>query len=156
MFLGQHLIDIITVKAAKRLNLLRQLKKADVGICDLVQFYSSVIRSLLEYECQVFHHSIPGYLSDSIKRIQRLGIIFPGCKYRNALARANIPTLYDRRSTLCTQFFNNISNNVNHKLAGLLPPKAVQQRELRSNRKFSNPPCKTNRFKNSFILSHCN
>ena len=70
-------------------------------------------------------------------------IIFPDCKYRDVLARASTPTLYDRRSKLCTQLFNNISNNVNHKLAAPLPPKAVQHTDLRSNRKFSKPLCRT-------------
>ena len=54
-----------------------------------------------------------------------------------------------------TLLFTNISNNVNHKLAALLAPKAVHHMDLRFNRKFNKPLCKTNRFKNSFILSHC-
>ena len=43
---------------------------------------------------------------------------------------------------------------INHKLAGLLPPKAEHHRQLRSNRKFYVPVCKTDRFKKSFIVSH--
>ena len=64
-------IDIITVKAAKRLYLLRQLKRA--GICpkDLITFYCSAIRSLLEYSCQLFHRSLPNYLSNELESIQR-------------------------------------------------------------------------------------
>ena len=45
-------VDAITTKAAKRLYLLRQLKRADVGTEDLVCFYCSAIRSVLEYACQ--------------------------------------------------------------------------------------------------------
>jgi len=48
--------------------------------------------------------------------------------------------------------------NVNHKLAALLKAKQVQNRDLRSNRKFKNH-CekeKKNRFKKSFIVSQCN
>ena len=43
------------------------------------------------------------YLSDEIKRIQRraLRIIFPGCNYNEGLAKAGLPTLYDRKRTLC-------------------------------------------------------
>ena len=96
-------IDSITTKAAKRLYLLRQLKRAGIAHNDLVRFHCSAIRSVLEYACQVFHCNLPLYLSDEIKRIQRraLRIIFPGCNYNEGLAKAGLPTLYDRRRTLC-------------------------------------------------------
>ena len=53
-------------------------------------FYCSVIRSVLEYACQVFHCNLPLYLSDEIERIQRraLRIIFPACCYREGLVKA--------------------------------------------------------------------
>ena len=72
-------IEEITVKAAKRLYLLRQLKRAGIDTKDLVSFYCSVIRSVLEYACQAFHSSLPAYLSQEIERIQRraLKIILP-------------------------------------------------------------------------------
>ena len=63
-------IGSITVKAAKRLYLLRQLKRTGIDCNVLVRFYCSVIRSVLEYACQVFHCSLPNYLSDEIERIQ--------------------------------------------------------------------------------------
>ena len=65
-------IEIITLKAAKRLYLLRLLKRAAVSSNDLVLFYCSVIRSVLEYSCQLFHSSLPGYLSVDLERIQRI------------------------------------------------------------------------------------
>ena len=55
-------IDSITTKAVKRLYLLRQLKRAGIAHSDLVSFYCSVIRSILEYTCQVFHCNLPLYL----------------------------------------------------------------------------------------------
>lgn len=46
---------------------------------------------------------------------------------------------------------HNISNNDNHKLAALLPPKAVQHSNLRSLKTFNKPQCKTLKsLKNSF------
>ena len=64
-------IDSIRKKAAKRLYLLRQRTRAGIAHNDrLVRFHCSVIRSVLEYACQVFHCSLPLYLSDEIKRIQ--------------------------------------------------------------------------------------
>ena len=71
-----------------------------------------------------------------------------------ALKEAVIPSLYDRRASLSSDLFNDIVLDINHKLAGLLPPKAEHHRQLRSNRKFYVPVCKTDRFKKSFIVSH--
>ena len=88
-------IDNITAKAAKRLYLLRELKRAGVSCNDLVLFYCSSIRSVLEYACMLFHRSLPRYLSEDLERIQKraMGIILPDYKYRDALKTANIDTL---------------------------------------------------------------
>ena len=48
-------IDNITVKATKHLYLLRELKRAGVSCNDLVLFYCSAKRSVLEYSCMIFH-----------------------------------------------------------------------------------------------------
>ena len=64
-------MDTITSKAAHRLYLLSQLKRAGISSDDLLAFYYSVIRSVLEFSCQLFHRSLPKYLSDDIERIQR-------------------------------------------------------------------------------------
>ena len=145
-------IGSITVKAAKRLYLLRQLKRAGIDCNVLVRFYCSVIRSVLEYACQVFHCSLPNYLSDEIERIQRraLRIIFPNCTYSEGLVRAGLPMLFSRRQSLCQELFHNIVSDSNHKLHQLLPPRASHNRRLRFTRLFDSPICKTNRF----IISH--
>ena len=149
-------IGSITVKAVKRLYLLRQLKRAGIDCNVLVRFYCSVIRSLLEYACQVFHCSLPNYLSDEIEHIQRraLCIIFPNCTYSEGLVRAGLPTLFSRRQSLCQELFHNIVSDSNHKLHQLLPPLASHNRRLRFTRMFNAPICKTNRFRDSFIISH--
>ena len=46
-----HIFNV-TSKAAKRLYLLSQLKRAGICASDLVLFYCSTIRSVLEYACQ--------------------------------------------------------------------------------------------------------
>ena len=149
-------IGSITVKAAKRLYLLRQLKRAGIDCNVLVRFYCSVIRSVLEYACQVFHCSLPNYLSDEIERIQRraLRIIFPNCTYSEHLVRAGLPPLFNRRQSLCQELLHNIVSDSNHKLHQLLPPRASHNRRLRFTRMFNVPICKTNRFRDSFIISH--
>ena len=92
-------IDNITAKAAKRLYLLRELKRAGVSCNDLVLFYCSPIRSVLEYACMLFHRSLPRYLSEDLELIQKraMRIILPDYKYRDALKIAKIDTLYVRR-----------------------------------------------------------
>ena len=133
-------IDSITTTAAQRLYRLRQLKCAGLAPSDLVLFYCSVIRSVLEYACQVFHGNLPLYLSDEIERIQRraLRIIFPACSYSEGLVKAGLPS-------------SNIEQG-DHKLSHLLPARSHQNYHLRSNRKFVVPVCKTNRYRDSFII----
>ena len=149
-------VDSITNKAAKRLYLLRQLKRVGIAPSHLVLFYCSVIRSVLEYACQVFHCNLPLYLSDETERIQRraLRIIFPTCNYSEGMVKAGLPSLYDRRSQLYKELFSNIEQG-DHKLRHLLPAHSRRNYYLRSNRKFVVPVCKTNRYRDSFIISHC-
>ncbi|CAB3993736.1 Hypothetical predicted protein [Paramuricea clavata] len=59
-------VDKITTKAAKRLYLMKQLKRLGLSDNDLKCFYIASIRSILKYACQVFHYGLPEYLSDQI------------------------------------------------------------------------------------------
>ena len=148
-------IDNITVKAAKHLYLLRELKRAGVSCDDLVLLYCSALRSVLEYACMLFHRSLPRYLSEDLELIQKhaMHIILPDYKYRDALKIAKIDTLYVRCESLSLKLFNEISNTNDNKLASLLPPRS-KCRKLRNNRRFDIPICKTDRYKKSFIISH--
>ena len=124
------------------------LKRAGVSSSDLVMFYCSVIRSVLEYSCQLFHSRLPNYLSDELERIQRrtMHIIFPDLKYSSVLEKSCINTLYESRVKLSYDLFKDIINIKDHKLVSL--------QELRKPKMFSVPVCKTDRFRNSFIVTH--
>jgi hypothetical protein len=50
---NDHIYQTI-VKARKRLYFLTQLKRAKVGIDELVLFYSTCVRPILEYACPFF------------------------------------------------------------------------------------------------------
>ena len=81
-------------------------------------------RSVLEYALQVFHASLPGYLSDQVESIQKrsLRMVYPELSYREALADANFMSLLERREHLCMTLFNQVmESDGQHKLAGLLP-----------------------------------
>ena len=85
-------------------------KKADVEPGSLVKLYTACIRSVLKYSCQVFHTSLPQYLSDEVERIHKraLKTIFPDLNYKEATAKAKLGTLFERRETLCQMLFSQI------------------------------------------------
>ena len=88
-----------------------------------------------------------------IESIQKraLRIIHPDSSYIEALKKAKLETLYDRREKLCVKLLSSIEEKDNHKLKELLPPKNLQPNNLRTNRKYNLPKMHTNRFSNSFI-----
>ena len=116
----------IDAKAAKHLYLLRELKRAGVSCNDLVLFYCSAIRSVLEYSCMIFHWSLPRYFSEDLESIQKrtMCIILPDYKYHDTLKIANIDSLYDRRQSCSLKLLNEVSHNNNHKLVRMLPPRS--------------------------------
>lgn len=69
------------------------------------------------------------------------------------MKKTGLETLNDRREKLCTKLFNSIESNKDHKLNELLPDVNMATKNLRMIRKYKLPMVKTNRFKNSFILS---
>ena len=49
----------------------KAIKRARVPINDIVSFYSTCIRPVLEYCVPVLHHALTSYLSDEIERVQK-------------------------------------------------------------------------------------
>lgn len=100
-------MDAATSKAACRLYLLSQLKRADLNSDNLVAFYSSVIGPVLEFSCQLFHQSLPKYLPDDIEGIQRhaMCVIFPSLSYSEAIEKVGISTLSDRLKLLSVNLY---------------------------------------------------
>ena len=133
---------------------LRQLKRAKGDAAQLVCFYTTCIRPVSEYACQVFHNGLPKYLSEELENIQRraLRIIFPVLSYQEALKECNIATLYQRHQLLTERLFSEIKDNTCHKLHGLLPSCNLSTVALRRKRAFNVPFCRTNRLNNSFIM----
>ena len=149
-----HHINNAIKKANKRLYCLVQLKRAKLPELDITNFYCTCIRPTLEYAAQMFHHSLPKYQSDELKRVQKrsLAIIFRGKPYLDCLQQSGLSTLHGRRQELCENFFHQITSDNNHKLHKLLSPKNKPEYTLTHPRAFELPITNTNRFK-SFIPS---
>jgi len=67
----QEHIDTITSKAASRLHFLKQLKRSGAVRRDLLCFYTTIIRPVLEYACPVWHSSLTAAQSRALESIHR-------------------------------------------------------------------------------------
>ena len=149
-------VETICKKAATHLYFLKQLNRAKVPAKDMPLFCTTCIRPVLEYECPVFHHSFPQYLYNEMERLQKraLRIIQPDLSYDEALVALDITSLYGRRKALSNALFDQIVRDQSHKLHDLLPPRDGSTYCARSQRYFKLPICKTNMFKNTFIMAN--
>ena len=147
-------IDSIIKKAQKRLYSLSQLKRSGLGTRGLVQLFCIFIPPITEYTCLVFRYSLPAYLSNELKRVQKqaVRIIFPFCSYNESLVESNVIKLSDRRQERVDKLFKEVVQSKQKKFHGLLP--ALLRSNLRNTRKFR-PVFKTKRFRISFISSIC-
>ena len=100
-------------KCSSRLYFLRQLKRSGVAPSELVQFYVTCIRPVLEYASPVFHRSLPNYISVHLERIQRRAsiIIYPDLSYSVALETGGLPKLHERREKISIDLFDEMVCN---------------------------------------------
>jgi hypothetical protein len=145
-------VKYICRKASKRIYFLRLLKRADISPSDIVHVFCSIIRSLLEYACEVWSPGLTKEQSNQIELIQKraLNIVYPDTTYEQALTMCKLTTLKFRRQERCKKFFSDICKP-NHRLHDLLPPKTTVS-HLRKTRTFHLPKVRTNRLKNSPIF----
>ena len=108
------------VKASQRFFMLRLLKRAQVDMDKLLHIYTTVIRPIVEYGCQVWQPGLNKGQKKLIETIQEraLKIIMPNASYLNI---SDLPTLETRRVDLCRKLFKEIQD-LSHKLHHLLPP----------------------------------
>lgn len=152
---GVH-CDYVMKRANRRMFALRQLRKCGVPPLDIVAIYCSLMRSVLEYGSVVFA-DLPSYLSNAMEAIQKraLAIIWPGLPYVDALERAGISTLFDRRVEACEVFIKRIPpSNPLHPLIHKRVVNATGRYSLRSNRSKYPMPTRTDRFKNFVTVKY--
>ena len=123
-------VEYLVKKAAKRLFLLKVLRSYNAPIQDLKLFYTSVIRSILEYCAQVWHGNLTKDQSRDLERIQKraVRIIFPGLTFDEALLKCNLVALESRREEMCLKLIESM-HDPNYKLDSLLPNKVEDIRD---------------------------
>ena len=102
-------------KAYSRLQIVRKLYEFDVPVTDLVHVYTLYVRSILEFNCCVWHFSITKEESNDIERVQKnaLRIILKKnyVSYEHALSQTQLQSLEERRLILCQNFANKCVKN---------------------------------------------
>ena len=147
----------IAKKAAKRLYFLKILRNYGAPISDLLIFYCTVIRSVLEYGAQIWSGGLTQMQKENIERIQKraLRIIYRSYdEYDSLLSQSNLLTLEERRNNLCAALIKDLLKP-SYRLYSLLPKKVndIRERETRTNgEKVYNYYCKTERFRNSPVV----
>ena len=145
-------ISEICKKASQRLYLLCLLRRAGVAPEDIVQTYTSMLRPVLEYACEVWHTHLTAEQSHALEQVQKraLAIALPDLTYSEALESGKMELLQARRDKMCRQFFRKMQSE-NHRLHYLLPEEKTATRVLRTTNKYPCPRVRTNRCKNTLI-----
>ena len=148
-------VDAITSKAASRLYFLKQLRRADVPTTDLLHFYTTVVRPVLEYACPVWHSGLTVTQSNLLESVQKraIRIVYPDADYQTSLIVAGIDTLRDRRELLTAKFFKRQVLASSSLLHSLLPDRRDNDitSSLRNAKPFYSFRTRTNRFRKSFL-----
>ena len=103
-------IDYILSKVSKRMYCMHYLVRAGIKQTDIITVYCSIIRTVLEYACPVWHPGLSQKQSDDLERVQKrcLRLIYPGFSYDQALVSAGLEKLSVRRENQTRDMFNEI------------------------------------------------
>ena len=144
--------SFLVKKAYKRMPILHKLFEFDVPRSDLLEIYILYIRSVLENSATVWHSSITQGQEMEIERVQKvaLRVILKNnyLDYSSALETCSLPTLKERRITLCKVFAKKCVKNA--KTSDMFPMKE-NNHNLRQPEKYIVCPANTNRLANSAI-----
>ena len=148
-------VNAMYSKVASRLHFLKQLARSGASREDLLCFYTTAVRPVLEYACPVWHSSLTAADSDALESLQKraMRIIHPQLDYNTALCHDDIGPLKSRRETLTEKFFLNNVLNSNSCLHYLLPepcdPNIINR--LRHPKQYEPMPSRTEKFRKSFL-----
>lgn len=150
-------INFICSKANKRLHFLKLLKRSRMSPEDMLQYYTSIIRPVIEYACPLWQSGLTNLQRNQLEAIQKRALrIIHGydCQmdYECQCAVCHIDTVIFRLDMLSRTFFNKICQPEDC-LNRLLPPERVSENisKLRHADKLPGILCRTDRFFHSFI-----
>jgi hypothetical protein len=145
-------VEYMCSKASRRLYFLTLLRRAGVDPKDIVRVFTSIVRSVLEYACEVWHPGLTQEQTKTLEHIQKraLHIAFPQLDYEGALAASGLDRLSVRREAACRTFFKSMLEPT-HRLHHLIPAKRNLTRSLRDTNQYPLPRVKTERFKRSLV-----
>ena len=145
--------EFIVKKAYKRMIILQNLFKFGLPVEELVHIYILYIRSVVENSAVVWHSSLTLADSLAIERIQKVALKIILNKnyedYIQALMVTGLPTLNQRRQTLCKKFA--VKCIKNEKTCHMFPLSAENVANTRHHEKYFVQPARTDRLKNSAI-----
>ncbi|XP_066289716.1 uncharacterized protein [Branchiostoma lanceolatum] len=141
-------------KAAKKLYLLKRLKRFMLSRNDLITIYTCYIRPILEYAAPAWTSGLTKLQTEKLEQIQKracriiLGNDYTG--YSLALQHLGLTTLAQRREDLCLNFARSLMES---SFRDWLPSTIgdISGRHTRNKQKLNTPLCRTNRLKNSPI-----
>ena len=91
------------------MTILHKLSQFDVSREDMVTIYILYVWSIIEQNCQVWHHSLSQEDQTDLERVQKVAFrIILGKEYdsyENSLILLNLQTLHQRRELLCLRLF---------------------------------------------------
>ena len=139
-----------------RMEILRKTAEFTNNIQEKRTIYILYIRSILEQSCVVWHSSLTVENSEDLERVQKSAVrIIIGNKfenYENALIKANLQKLSDRREQLCLKFARQCLQS--DKNEDIFPLKRKNHRmKTRKQEIFEVNKFNTERMKNSAILN---
>ena len=147
-------VKYILAKASRRIFVITKLLRSGMSTADVLNVYSSVVRSVLEYASPVWHCGLTQTQSFDIEKVQRrcFKIIFPALSYKETLKISGFETLAARRERASRELFLQVKHPL-HSLYSLLKLKEKVENGVstRDTYPFVIPRSKTNRLAKSLI-----
>ena len=146
-----HVIYMLN-KVGKRMFCIHYLARAGISEADIVHVYCSIIRSVLEYACPVWHPGLTKAQSKEIERVQKrcLRVIYPSLTYSEALNISGLETLTARRDDITCKLFCELKDE-GHVLHSLLPKRELKSIAIRNSYPYIIPITKVTRYVRGFI-----
>ncbi len=108
----QDHIDLISKKAGQRIYFLCLFKLACKSPSDIIDVYVSIIRSVLEYACEVWHPGLTREQSNTLEHLQvrALNVAYSERNYSKALKKEDLSP-WSREDQTVAKFISLISQS---------------------------------------------